>query len=275
MSLTGSLIRSIIAPLWAMKEKSPYLKHLTKIERMHRRPVNTVQTDQLLRLQTLVRQAFENTEFYRERFEQNGLKAESVRSLEDFQRLPFLTKDDIRGNKERMIARNIPESKLVPRKTSGSTGVSVELYVDEDSGQWKRAVTVAYDRWAGWDIGERVGAIWGNPEASQNWRLYLRNLLLNRHIYLDTLNMDEVTMRSYHATLLKKMPFFVFCFSPHSIYRRAFVPFNSCLFLLQINILYFKSLGSIKILLHSLGLLITVFKNSFSIFHSFAWESVK
>jgi phenylacetate-CoA ligase len=92
--------------------------------------------------------------------------------------------------------------------------------MDEDCGQWKRAVTTSYDRWAGWDIGERIGAIWGNPECYQNWRAYLRNLLLTRHIPLDTLKMDPDTMRKYHATLLRKKPVILFGHA-HSLFLFA------------------------------------------------------
>lgn len=220
MSLTGSFIRGVIAPLWAAKERSPYLRHLKTVEAMHCWPYEQMRTYQEERLQKLVRHAFEHTEYYRDRFTAAGVDGDTVRTLDDLLKLPLLTKDDIRANKERMVARTIAREQLVPRKTSGSTGVSVELYVDEDSGQWKRAVTTAYDRWSGWDIGERVGAIWGNPECYQNWRLYLRNQLLTRHIFLDTLKMDEPTMRAYHAELVIKQPVILFGHA-HSLFLFA------------------------------------------------------
>lgn len=220
MSVSGSFIRGVIAPLWAAKEKSPYLRHLETVEQMHVWPREKIQAYQEQRLRLLIRHAFEQTDYYHDRFSAAGVSPDSFSSCDDLQRLPLLTKDDIRAHKERIVARNIPRERLVPKKTSGSTGISLELYMDEDSGQWKRAVTAAYDRWAGWDIGERVGAIWGNPECYQNWRMYLRNLLLTRHSSLDTLKMDEPAMRAYHATLLKKRPVILFGHA-HSLFLFA------------------------------------------------------
>lgn len=220
MSLSGSIIRHVIAPLWAWKERTPYLRHMKTIETMHRRPREEVRTDQEERLRRLVRHAAGHTPFYRERFAAAGIDPAAVRTIDDLRTLPLLTKDDIRAGRERMIADSISRDQLVPKKTSGSTGVSLELYVDEESSQWKRGVTAAYDRWAGWDIGERVGAIWGNPECYQNWRMWLRNTLLTRHIPLDTLKMDPATMRSYHATLLRKKPAILFGHA-HSLYLFA------------------------------------------------------
>ena len=220
MGVKQSFIRHIITPLWAVKEKSRYLQHLRTIEHMHRWPVEKVRNNQLNRLKAIVRHAFEQTDYYHEVFLNAGITPDSVGEFSDLQRLRLLTKDDIRANKERMVNRSASANQLIPGKTSGSTGVSVEFYQDEESRQWKRAATIAYDRWAGWDIGERVGAIWGNPECYQNWRQYLRNFLMNRHIYLDTLKMDEDTMRSYHSILLKKKPVILFGHA-HSLFLFA------------------------------------------------------
>lgn len=220
MSMAEVFIRRVIAPLWAKKEKTLYLEHLREVEKMQRQSLDVIHADQLRRLQSLIQHALQQTEYYQQRFVEYGVASDGLKTLADLQRLPILTKDDIRANKDRMVARNISRETLVAKKTSGSTGVSVELFIDEDSNQWKRAVTVAYDRWTGWDIGMKVGAIWGNPECYQNWRMYLRNMLLTRHIFLDTLKMDEPTMQAYHTTLVKKKPEILFGHA-HSLFLFA------------------------------------------------------
>ena len=214
------IARQLVAPLWAMKEKTPYLQHLKRLDGSKKRHVDDVRNEQWTRLQKLLQHAFLQSDFYSERLRAVGFSPDITITTDDFQRLPLLTKDDIRANCNRMIARNYTKEQLVPRKTSGSTGVSLEFFVDEESSQWKRAVTMTYDRWAGWDIGERVGAIWGNPDCYQNWRMSLRNLLLTRHIPLDTLKMGPDTMRAYHQTLLKKKPVILFGHA-HSLYLFA------------------------------------------------------
>lgn len=218
--MTSRLVKSTVAPLWAWKEKTPYLKHLRFLEKNAQRSWRQVQADQLDRLQALVKHAWKNTLFYRERFAAAGIDPERRMSLADLQLIPILSKDEIRAHKDVMIAGNITKDQLVKKKTSGSTGVSLEFFVDEPSMQWKRAVTLKYDRWSSWDLGDKVGAIWGNPEYRQNWRMYLRNLLLTRHVYLDTLKMDERSMLEYHHTLLRKRPVILFGHA-HSLYLFA------------------------------------------------------
>lgn len=214
------LSRNVIAPLWAIKEGSPYFRYLRQLSGMKDRSQEDVMADQWHRLQLLIRHAVINTEYYAEKFEDARLSSQDIRTREDFQRLPLLTKDEIRANKDRMRARNFAPEQLVAKKTSGSTGVSLDFFVDEESSQWKRAVTITYDRWAGWNIGERVGAIWGNPEQYQNWRMYLRNLLLTRHIPLDTLKMDPESMLSYYHRLRRKQPTILFGHA-HSLFLFA------------------------------------------------------
>lgn len=214
------LARNVIAPLWALKEKTPYLRHLKYLEKSQYRSLDEVRSDQWKRLKMLLTHAEQNCPYYRQRMAQAGISSDSVTTWDDFAQVPILTKDDIRENRDRIIAQNIPENKLVPRKTSGSTGVSLSFYVDEDSMQWKRACTVRHDRWAGWELGDRVGAVWGNPGSYQNWRMWLRNLLLSRHIPLDTLKMDDSAMQEFYKKLRRKKPAILFGHA-HSLYLFA------------------------------------------------------
>jgi len=219
MSIAGFLVRNVVAPLWAAKEGTPYLRHLKSLEGSKSRPRPEVEADQLARLARLLEHARAHSPFYRERLSGWGGSDQPL-DWERFRSIPLLTKDEIRAERDRMVAGNIPRERLVPRKTSGSTGVSLELFTDEASQQWKRAVTITYDRWSGWDLGERVGAIWGNPDHLLSWRLYLRNLILTRYEYLDTLKMDEKAMAAFHGRLVRKPPVILFGHA-HSLFLFA------------------------------------------------------
>ncbi len=214
------IARHAIAPLWAWKEGSPYLRHLRNLEKSQYRPLDEVQQDQWIRFKRLLTHASQNCPFYHDRLARANALPETIQTWEDLTRIPLLTKDEIRANKESMIALNMPKEKLEAKKTSGSTGVSLSFFVDEDSLQWKRACAIRHDRWAGWDIGELVGAIWGNPECFKNWRLWLRNLLLSRNIPLDTLKMDAAAMQTFYKQILRKKPTLLFGHA-HSLYLFA------------------------------------------------------
>ncbi len=53
---------------------------------------------QLERLRTTLDRVYERVPLYRRRFDEAGLKPSSIRSLEEIQHLPFLTKQDMRDH---------------------------------------------------------------------------------------------------------------------------------------------------------------------------------
>ncbi|UCF79022.1 MAG: phenylacetate--CoA ligase family protein, partial [Candidatus Eiseniibacteriota bacterium] len=214
------IARHVVAPLWALKERSPYLKHLKYLEKSQFRPLGEVKVDQWTRLKKLLEHAYDNTPFYQERMKSSGTAPEEISSWADLERLDVLTKDDIRANGAKMLARSVPAQKLVPKKTSGSTGTPIEFFWDEDSRQWKRACAIRHDRWTGWNLGEKVGAIWGNPERRNDWRGRLRSSLLERYTWLDTLRMDEEDMMRFYRQLLEQRPTLLFGHA-HSLYLFA------------------------------------------------------
>ncbi|MDX9715174.1 MAG: hypothetical protein RBT37_07075 [Dissulfurispiraceae bacterium] len=214
------IARLIIAPLWARHEKSLYLKHLKYFEKSQFRPLDEVRADQLSRLKKLVLHAYSTTSYYKKLFDSAGIKPEDIRTLEDIQKIPLLTKDDIRANRDDIISSHFSKDDLIIKKTSGSTGVSLELYCDEESGQWKRGCAIRHDQWTGWRLGERVGAVWGNPEYKKNWRGYIRNALLERFTYLDTLKMDSDSMHIFYEKIRRKKPTLLFGHA-HSLYLFA------------------------------------------------------
>lgn len=95
---------------------------------------------QLERLQKTVKHCM-NSPFYKKRFGENGLTPESIRSLEDLQKIPFTTKQDLRDNYPFGIA-SVPLEKAVRlHSSSGTTGnPTVILHTQKDLDEWANAV---------------------------------------------------------------------------------------------------------------------------------------
>jgi phenylacetate-CoA ligase len=169
----------------------------------------------------LLRHAEATVPFYRERFREAGISARDVRNWDDFALLPILTKSDIRSQGIRLHSEVYDRNFHWNMKTSGSTGVSLEILVDEPAMQFRRACTLRSDEWSGWRFGETVAMIWGNPEyLKRGWRGRLRNTLLDRARYLDTLKMDEPAMARYADELARRPPSLIFGHA-HSVYLFA------------------------------------------------------
>ena len=53
---------------------------------------------QLRRLKEAVKNAYENVPYYRKRLDGMNIKPDDIKTLEDIEKLPFTTKDDLQGS---------------------------------------------------------------------------------------------------------------------------------------------------------------------------------
>lgn len=95
---------------------------------------------QLERLQKTVAHCM-NSKFYKQRFDELGLTPQDIRSLEDLQKIPFTTKQDLRDNYPFGLA-SVPLEKTVRlHSSSGTTGnPTVILHTQKDLDEWANAV---------------------------------------------------------------------------------------------------------------------------------------
>lgn len=221
MTLFSQFVRHAIAPAWARWERSPYLKHYRSLLKTQYDAPDVIAEHQWSLVRGLIQHAVATTKFYAARFVDAGVLPDDIRSFEDFRRLPLLTKQDLRQHGGEMLSSLYDRRDLRIKKTSGSTGVSVKILADEDAMQFKRGATLRSDEWTGWRLGERVGMVWGNPEyVKRGWRGHLRNSLLERAVYLDTLKMDERAMQVFLEKIRTLRPTLYFGHA-HSLYLFA------------------------------------------------------
>jgi phenylacetate-CoA ligase len=181
----------------------------------------TIRTRQWAAIKYLLRHAHASVPYYRRRLDTAGINPANIRDFEDYRRLPVLTKNDLRAHGPELLSTRFEIAGLHRKTTSGSTGVALTVWVDDESMQWKRACTLRADEWSGWRFGEPVAKVWGNPGyRRRGWRGRLRNALLDRARYLDTLKMDEADLKRFARCLRRRPPSLVFGHA-HSVYLFA------------------------------------------------------
>lgn len=95
---------------------------------------------QLERLQKTVRHCM-NSPFYKKRFEDNNLKPEDIKTLDDLRKIPFTTKQDLRDTYPFGIASVPLEKATRLHSSSGTTGnPTVILHTQKDLDEWANAV---------------------------------------------------------------------------------------------------------------------------------------
>jgi phenylacetate-CoA ligase len=221
MTLTDRLAAWFTELYTVRRDRNRYVPLSRKLNRTQYDPPGVIRARQLLQLRTLVRYAYDHVPFYRRRFDDAGVRPDDVRSFADFAALPVLTKADVRGHAADLLSPLVPESRRVLKSTSGSTGVPLRVWVDWPSIEWKAACTLRADQWSGWRLGEPVAKVWGNPEYKKHGlRGRLRNLLIERAEYLDTLHVTDETLEDFTRRVRRQRPRLIFGHA-HSVYLFA------------------------------------------------------
>ncbi len=106
-----------------------------KIETM---PAEELKVYQLKKLREQVKRCYENSVFYKKKFDRVGLKPESIRSLDDLQKIPFTVKNDLRDNYPfGMVAAKSDEIVEI-HASSGTTGNPIiGAYTKNDMDVWQ------------------------------------------------------------------------------------------------------------------------------------------
>ncbi len=109
-----------------------------KIEKMPRDKLNELK---LQRLKKIVSYAYENVAFYRKKFKDAGIEPGSIKKLEDIEKLPFTTKDELRNNMPFGMLALPLENCIELHASSGTTGTPITVcYTKHDLEVWSNVM---------------------------------------------------------------------------------------------------------------------------------------
>ncbi|MFO0936730.1 MAG: phenylacetate--CoA ligase family protein [Gemmataceae bacterium] len=213
--------RNVLQPLAALKAGSRHLQHLKYLRRSQFDAPSVVRGRQWAKLKMVLDHAYRTVPYYRQAWDAADVHPSDIRSLDDLKALPIVSKTDVRTREADFLSSQFPAKSLIVKRTSGSTGVPLTIRIDEAGKQWKAACTIRSDEWSGYRLGQRVAKVWGNPEYRHfGWKGRLRNLLLDRATYLDTLSLDDRQIRQFISAVRNKPPGLLFGHA-HSLYLFA------------------------------------------------------
>ncbi|PKL71012.1 MAG: phenylacetate--CoA ligase, partial [Methanobacteriales archaeon HGW-Methanobacteriales-2] len=99
---------------------------------------------QLKRLQVVVKRAYENVPYYRQRLDEAGVSPEDIQTLKDLEKIPFTTKSDLRDAYPFGMFAVSTDDIVEIHTTSGTTGKpTVSGYTEKDLEIWGEVVARA------------------------------------------------------------------------------------------------------------------------------------
>ncbi len=206
----GAVIRA------AFRLRNPeVLRELEVIDSVERAPAKLQATHEK-RLEQLLYHAWSQTDYYREVLEACGAVRSGKVNLDRFEDIPFLTKDIIRSQGERLRAKSLPAGRTVHDNCSGgSTGQPVRFW--QDNVYWDVTIATRTHHFStvGKELGEREMKIWGNEadlrKGTLGWQAKLENLIYNRK-FEQCWHLPEQRIRSIIDHLNEWQPQLLWCF---------------------------------------------------------------
>lgn len=165
--------------------KNPISAELKLLQSIEYRSPEHILTFQEERLNNLLLHAWNNTGYYHEVLEECGVVRNGVVNLSNFEKIPVLTKEIIKKEKERLVARNLSsDRKVFANSSGGSTGTPLKFY--QDTFYWNLNIASKIYRFKvlGKDLGEKEMKIWGSLDdllkGTEGFKVNLQNFIYNR-----------------------------------------------------------------------------------------------
>lgn len=100
-------------------------------------PINDLKELQLKRLRRLITQVYKNNKYYKQKLSKAGVRPESIKTLQDLEKMPFLTKQDLREYYPFGLVCTEMDDIIEVHASSGTTGKPVVgPYTKNDVDLW-------------------------------------------------------------------------------------------------------------------------------------------
>ena len=201
-------VKSIYFPLTQKLKGQRILSCLQSLEKTQNFSREQIKKLQWNRLKDILEYAARNAPYYKRK-----ISPENITSYDDFLSIPLLTKNDVQANKKELLSSNHKGRKWIGR-TSGSTGLAIEFFIDNSYSNFDWASRWRGRRWFGVDIGDREVALWGRPlySRSAKWRGGVKARLQNIFL-ISAFDLTEEKLDFYWKRIKEFHPLFLYGYS--------------------------------------------------------------
>jgi phenylacetate-coenzyme A ligase PaaK-like adenylate-forming protein len=172
-------------------------------------PPREIEALQTKKLRALLRHCHATVEFYQKRFDTVGVRVEDVKSANDLQRIPILTKKDIQLHGTLLKSHGMSRRRLIQNHSGGSTGHPVTFYQDSNYKAWEQADMLRSYRMAGYDLGMHWAFLWGSDYDARTHKGRLGRLqdrVIYNLLWINTFDLTADTLARAAEILARWQP---------------------------------------------------------------------
>jgi len=150
------------------------------------------------KLKKLLLHSYKNVLYYHRILREHDVINEKEEvNLDNFDRIPILTKDIIRREGENLYSKDYKKRKYYENTSGGSTGEPVKFIQDKYYDDWNIATKIYFNQILGKEIGEKEIKLWGSDRDIIMGNLTLKDRLINylyNRKFFNSYNLNKKTI---------------------------------------------------------------------------------
>ena len=181
-------------------------QHLTNSEQRHAfelmikgDQMNTAEMGELRNhaFLNLIKHVYKNVPYYQKKYAEQGVSEKDIKSIEDINKLPILTKDDIKSNYPTIVWGEITKDTIYGT-SGGTTGEPMKIYQNWTCYYMESEALSRGMKWMGWKPGYGMVRLFGGSLAgrSKNLKSYVRTKVKGT-VYLPAFELTPANARNY------------------------------------------------------------------------------
>tara|TARA_B100000315_G_C14478947_1_gene541977 strand:- start:259 stop:762 length:504 start_codon:yes stop_codon:yes gene_type:complete len=150
-------------PKWRVKLTIDVRKKLDQLLQSQYWPLHKIQELQKDKLDRLITHAYNTVPYYKNVFDNRGLRPKNIQDFSDLKKIPILKKQNLRESLNELISKQNNSNELYLNSTGGSTGIPVKVYQDQNYISWSTAARIrSWNYFPGFDERELEAILWGS-----------------------------------------------------------------------------------------------------------------
>jgi len=159
----------------------------------------------------LLTHAYRTVPYYRSLFDRIGIRPQHEAPLSLLADIPLLQKEVIRRDQRQLLSSKFAKGELITLNTSGTTGKSLQLFVDIESRRKAYAFTNRYHAWAGLKNGRNNVTFGGRaivPPQQKKPVFWRYNAAMGNYLF-SSYHMSDANLPYYLEKIRKIQPAFI------------------------------------------------------------------
>ena len=183
-----------------------YYELLNRTQWLSPSDMRELQNEKLARL---IRHAYRDVPYYREKMRAAGIRPEDIRGQADLHKLPYLTKTDVREHLHfDILSQTHDKDAVLKISTSGSTGEPFVCYADRSQLEFRWAATLRSQEWTGYRFGDPCVRLWHQTIGLDKSRQMRERLdaIASRRTFIPVFEMNDGSLEKMIRTIEKAQP---------------------------------------------------------------------